>query len=143
MGHLLRVLAARSVGVCDDSDSLSAQRVRKFFSPCSRRAGSRSRQAESLSSIGIFLAFDDKHITRGQHLGEPIENAANASQVPSPSTFAIWSALAEVLRIEAHILIKQRSALVSVGVLGSDSRLWQRFREEVFPSETRSVEHLF
>ena len=83
-------------------------------------------EAEAREPVDILLALDDEDGlfgSTGSQLEQPIRKRRDALDLPRPAPLAIRAALAEVLRLEADDLEKQRACLVPVVVGGDDPAL--------------------
>ena len=102
---------------------LSPQGCRVLIAPFPSTAGIAGRcKLCSARGFDVLLTLADQNEIRLENFGKPIQHAASTVQVPRPTTVAIWSALSEILRLEADYLKKQLPAFIPIVVLLHDSR---------------------
>ena len=99
-------------------------RVVRELRPVARahRVGGRD-QTQAGETVGVFLSLDDEDpVGRvgGQQLRQAVQDAGHAVHVPRPAAAAVWSSLAEVLRVQADDLVEQLAGGVAVVVGGDD-----------------------
>src|SRR5262245_5917759 len=124
-GHLVGVLAARSIIVDQHDDVGAAQVVGILVAPLLDAAGAGRRlETNSTEIVDVLLALGDKdRLSRSnspREFGQPRGNAAHVAEFPDPATVTIRLALTEVLWLKAHDLEQQRAVLVAI-IIGLDN----------------------
>ncbi len=141
-------------------------RCRAAPRPCGRRATWRARSAtwrnlpappalvvatspRAPQIVRVFFALHHEHGIGGiggEQLGQPVEHAPYAIQLPVPAAGVVGRALGETLGLEAHGLVEELATLVVV-VVGRDLAAarghGRRFGEQVAHAEPQRGEDRF
>src|SRR5258707_3389542 len=109
------VLAPGFVGVADDHDHLSPERLRVFPRPFAGPHGiTSSSQAKALNSMNISLPFDDEDLGCVLQLWQSVKDTSDVLQIPEPSSSTVGLTLREVFRFIANALKEKTAELVDV-----------------------------
>src|SRR5262249_18934166 len=89
-----------------------------------------AKHSERGAPVAVLLAFgkDEGHVRVSDYLGQLIRDTTTAVEVPNPAALTVGLALAEVLRLEAHILIERCAFLIRVVIGLGDTAILRRLR---------------